>query len=838
MFITLLAQKDRKETASQPPKESMKIRVIIILFAALAFLTAAVGGSLYYYSMKKSAAAELHKETTENLDQMAGRISLYLSNYQKIAAAMSGLKEMRRALATKQGSALEEATAVLVHFQRTIAVDVCYLIDRTGTTIASSNYNTPESFVGKNYLFRPYFTHALAGTPTVYMALGVVTVKRGIYYSHAIYDDSNAPIGVVVVKAPVDYLEHELKRPFDGVMTVTNAQGVIFAASREDWQLHTLWKETPETLSTIASTQQFGSAALKWTGLERIDEGHARDAAGNSYLIHEASIENCPGWKVLFLHDLAIIANRISGMMLRQTRFVIILICFGIGVVSIVLYRKANNEILKRKKTEEELKNINTTLHAVIKASPLPIVGVDSAGTTVLWNPAAERVFGWSEQEVLGQMPLIIPPDLQQEHISFRNKILDDDTITGVETRRMKKDGTLIDVTVSSATIHDEQGASVAAMGIYEDITERKRSEDEVRFLAAIIQDLPDAVCAIDTAGSVVTWNTGASKMLGYSADEMIGKPITTVIPEEMAERELSHCLTILNNEGFFSGYESVRLAKNGMRIPVELTAVAIKDREQTITHYASIMIDLTDRKKAEEERLKVHMLESIGFLAGGIAHDFNNLLSVILGNIHIAKMSLSSDEKAFNRLTDAEDVIDLASELSNRLITFATGGDPRRKLMLLSDLFINTVTVLLKGSAIHTIFDLSEDLAPVLIDEGQMKQVINNLVINATEAMPKGGTLTVRGINIQVSSQDNFPMREGRYLHLSISDTGAGIPAENLARIFDPYFSTKNTYSQKGLGLGLAVCYSVIKKHDGLLTVESEVGRGTTYHIYLPVTS
>jgi PAS domain S-box-containing protein len=789
--------------------------------------------------MKKSAVAELHKETTETLDDMAGRISLYLANYQKIAASLSGLKEMRRALATKQESALKEATALLAHFQSNIGVDVCYLIDRSGTTIASSNYNAPESFLGKNYAFRPYFTSALAGTPAVYMALGVTSGKRGVYYSHAIYDENRSTvIGVIVLKASVDYLEHELKRQFDGVMTITNAQGVIFASSRKDWLLHTLWQETSDVLSAIASTQQFGSVALRWTGLEKIDEGHARDAAGNRYMIHEASIQSCPGWKVLFLRDLVIISNRISSMMLRQTGFIIILICLGIGAVSIILYCKANSEIQKRKKTEEELKNTNTTLQAMIKASPLPIVGVDAAGTTVLWNPAAERVFGWSEQEVLGRPPLIIPPDLQQEHISIRNRIIDDETITGVETRRLKKDGTLIDVTVSSANIHDDQGTSVAAMGIYEDITERKKAEDELRILAAIIQGLPDAVCAIDTAGRVVTWNSGASRMLGYSAEEMIGRAITTVIPEDIAQREFDHCLTILNKEGFFSGYESIRLAKDGRRVPVELTAVAIKDRAQTIINYASIMIDLTDRKKAEEERLKLHMLESIGFLAAGIAHDFNNLLSIILGNIHIAKMSLPSDEKAFNRLSDAESVIDLASELSKRLITFATGGDPRRRMMPLSDLFTDTVIALLKGSAIQASFDLPEDLADVSIDEGQMKQVINNLVINAKEAMPKGGMLTVRGRNIQVSSQDNFPMREGHYLHLSINDTGAGIPAENLARIFDPYFSTKKTYSQKGLGLGLAVCYSVIKKHDGLLTVESEVGRGTTYHIYLPVTS
>ena len=808
------------------------------MFAALAFLTSAAGGSLYYYSMKKSAIAELHKETVDILDDMTGRISLYLANYQKIAAAMSGLKELQRALKGKQGKALKDANAVLSHFQSNLGVEVCYLIDASGTTIASSNYDTPETFVGKNYAFRPYFTDALAGKPVVYMALGVVTGKRGIYSSQGIYGDNHSVIGVVVLKASVEYLETQLKRQLDGVALVADTQGVIFASSREDWLLQTLWKESPDVLAKVASTQQFGKATLQWSGLERTDELHVRDRAGNRYRIHERPLQSSPGWKVLFLHDLGIMSGRVSGMMLKQTGLIIILICLGIGAVSIVLYRKANKEILKRKRIEEDLKTTNTTLQAMIKASPLPIVGVDAAGITVLWNPAAERVFGWSEQEVLGRPPLIVPRDLQQEQIPLRNHMIDDDAITGVETHRIKKDGALIDVRVSSATIHDEQGTSVAAMGIYEDITERKKSEEEVRFLAAIIQDLPDAVCAVDASGKVVTWNSGASKMLGYRADEIIGKPITNVIPQDMAQQEFEHCLTLLNTDGFFSGYESVRQAKDGRRVPVELTAVAIKDRVKTITHYASIMIDLTDRKKAEEERLKVHMLESIGFLAAGIAHDFNNLLSVILGNVHIAKLALPSDEKAFNRLTDAENVIELASELSKRLITFATGGDPRRTCMPLSGLFVDTVTALLKGSAIEAVFDLPEDLAEVSVDEGQIRQVINNLVINAKEAMPKGGTLTVRGGNIVASSQDNLPIREGRYLHLSISDTGAGIPAENLARIFDPYFSTKSTYNQKGLGLGLAVCYSVIKKHDGLLTVESVVGRGTTYHIYLPVAS
>lgn len=364
---------------------------------------------------------------------------------------------------------------------------------------------------------------------------------------------------------------------------------------------------------------------------------------------------------------------------------------------------------------------------------------------------------------------------------------------------------------------------------------ERDKAETEIRFLASIIKNLPDAVCAIDLNGITIAWNSAAEKLLGYKAEEIIGRPVTTIIPEEMARRELEHCLSILNAEGGFSGYESVRLTKDGRKVPVELTGVAIKDKAQKITSYASIMVDITDRKTAEDERLKSHVLESIGILAGGIAHDFNNLLAAILGNITVAKMFVQPGDKAFSRLADAEQVCLIAGQLSQRLLTFASGGYPVRKIAKLSGLIKETANTELDGSNIKFDFIWPDDLYPLAIDEGQMQQVFSNLVTNAREAMPNGGRLTVRGENLHIAAQDSMPLQEGYYVKISIRDTGAGIPEEDLARIFDPYFSTKDTYSQKGLGLGLAVCYSVIKRHDGLITVDSEVGKGTTFTIYIP---
>jgi len=306
-------------------------------------------------------------------------------------------------------------------------------------------------------------------------------------------------------------------------------------------------------------------------------------------------------------------------------------------------------------------------------------------------------------------------------------------------------------------------------------------------------------------------------------------------MPEEIAQKEFNHCLTTLNADGGFSGYESVRLTKDGKRVPVEITGVAIRDSAQKITNYASIVVDISERKKAEGERLKAHMLESIGILAGGMAHDFNNLLTVMLSNISIAKMSLKPEDEAFKRLSHAEEICSMAGGLCKRLIVYATGGEPAEKVMALPPLITTTVDALLSGSNIASRYDLPDDLYLLALDEGQMKHVMANLAGNAKEAMPQGGMLSIRGENLDITSKDSLPLRDGRYLKISIHDTGVGIPSDNLAKIFDPYYSTKDTYHKKGLGLDLAVCYSIIKRHGGLITAESEPGRGTTFHIFLP---
>jgi PAS domain S-box-containing protein len=498
------------------------------------------------------------------------------------------------------------------------------------------------------------------------------------------------------------------------------------------------------------------------------------------------------------------------------------------------LNRELIHSMAKQRQAEEALKESERKYRRIFEEVQDVFYQTDADGAIIALSPSVLRFSGYSVGELIGKPVAglyLFPEDGTKLQEAMRNK----GEVSDYEIVIRSKDNRPVHASLNAHFLYDAAGRHAGVEGALRDISRRKRAEHEVRFLAQIIQNLPEAVCSIDLLGITRSWNKGAEKMLGYTAAEIVGKPITTIIPEEIARYELEHCLTILNAEGSFSGYESVRLTKDNRRIPVKITGVAIKDETQAITNYASIIEDITDSKRAEEERLKSHTLESIGLLAGGIAHDFNNLLTIILSNIGLAKTSMRPDEEAYGLLSNAEQICGLANGLSRRLTTFATGGETVKKIMPLSGLLKDSVSASLKGSNVAPEFYLPDDLHAVAIDEGQIKQVVNNLAANAREAMPNGGILTVRGRNLHVKAKDSLPMREGDYLEISICDAGVGIPAESLAKIFDPYFSTKDSFSKKGLGLDLAVCYSVIKNHDGLINVESEAGKGTTFHIYLP---
>jgi nitrogen-specific signal transduction histidine kinase/ActR/RegA family two-component response regulator len=248
--------------------------------------------------------------------------------------------------------------------------------------------------------------------------------------------------------------------------------------------------------------------------------------------------------------------------------------------------------------------------------------------------------------------------------------------------------------------------------------------------------------------------------------------------------------------------------------------------------HTLNALNDITEHKRAEEGLQRIEKLESVGRLAGGIAHDFNNILTAILGNISLAERHIEPKGKAAERLLEAKKASVRAKGLTQQLLTFSRGGAPIKEVASIAELLEESALFALRGSDVKCEFSLPDDLWSIEIDRGQMSQVITNLVINADEAMPKGGLLAIRAKNTVIEREGVLPpLPEGDYVEITVEDYGVGIPKEHLGRIFDPYFTTK----QKGTGLGLATTHSIIKNHGGCITVESEPGAGTTFHIYLP---
>jgi PAS domain S-box-containing protein len=366
------------------------------------------------------------------------------------------------------------------------------------------------------------------------------------------------------------------------------------------------------------------------------------------------------------------------------------------------------------------------------------------------------------------------------------------------------------------------------------DITGRKRMEEMLResenFLHTIIETEPECVKLVGPDGALLMMNRAGLAMIeADSLRQVKGKSVYHFVSPEYLDafRELAR--SVFEGKGGTLEFEMIGL--KGRRLFLDTHAVPLKNEREEVIALLGITRDITERKKMEEEILKAQKIESVGLLAGGIAHDFNNLLTAIIGNVSLAKAFTDPGEKSHKRLTEAEKACFRARDLTQQLLTFSKGGTPIKKIVSLEEVIRDAAGFALRGSNVRSDLVIPPDLRPAEVDGGQISQVIHNLIINADQAMPQGGIVSVVCSNVAVGPGEGLPLKEGNYVKLTVEDQGIGIPREHLTRIFDPYFTTK----QKGSGLGLAAVYSIIKRHGGHITVESEQGVGTAFHIYLP---
>ncbi|QTA93018.1 ATP-binding protein [Desulfonema magnum] len=324
---------------------------------------------------------------------------------------------------------------------------------------------------------------------------------------------------------------------------------------------------------------------------------------------------------------------------------------------------------------------------------------------------------------------------------------------------------------------------------------------------------------------------------LDYNA-EVYGKPYPFEFFPETFQKAMTEKLKHVKKTGEIVVLEAPAKDIEGNEVWLESSLIPIFDDDGRIDYITVVSANITQRKKHEKEKKRFEeqlrqsqKMEAIGTLAGGIAHDFNNMLGIITGNISYVLSRLNKDDELYEVLTDIQESSKQAQGLTNQLLTFSKGGAPVKKVADINKIIRDAAIFSIRGAASKCIFNLSEDLWPVEVDEGQINQVVNNLVINANQAMPNGGAIAICTENVTIESESGIPLPSGRYVKIVIEDQGIGIPEKHLLNIFEPYFTTK----QKGSGLGLTTTYSIIKKHEGYITVYSEIEKGTVFNIYLP---
>jgi len=485
-------------------------------------------------------------------------------------------------------------------------------------------------------------------------------------------------------------------------------------------------------------------------------------------------------------------------------------------------------DIRERKLAEIELRYQASLIEQV----DIAIITINFDNIILSWNDHAELLYQWKKNEAIGKniIELLGANELKKETLQNFVDLNRDGHWEG-EYAVKRKDSTSIPVHIVNTYLKDDNGENIGFIGLSTDISERRQAEKaliESEYLYKETQRI----------GKIGGWSYDVESEQSTFTDiiyEIYGKKISTAEEgiqfyhpddKEIVWNSFNEIITKQKPYDL-----EVRLINaQGDSLFVRTIGQPIIKNGKVVKIYGNL-VDITEHKKLESQVLQAQKIESIGLLAGGIAHDFNNILSGIFGYMEMA-LEETSEEIVSTYLTHSLSSLDRARALTRQLLTFAKGGAPIIKVENLFPFVQETVEFALSGSSVLSRFQIQKNLWSCNFDKNQISQVVNNLTINALQSMPNGGTIVVTARNVSISEEEHILLDSGSYMKLSITDQGIGIPKESLPLIFDPYFSTKS----KGQGLGLASCYSIMKRHGGYLEVESELGKGSTFHLYLPV--
>ncbi len=497
--------------------------------------------------------------------------------------------------------------------------------------------------------------------------------------------------------------------------------------------------------------------------------------------------------------------------------------------------------------------------HNLLEAIPDAIVAVDEAGTILQINSQTEELFGYGRDELIGlPVEVLVPVAQQRQHRRHRDKFAQTPKVrrmgAGLELFGRRRDGSEFPVEISLSPVSVANG--VLILSAIRDISDRKRIEEDLRRtnaeleqrtaqqlgeyrgrLASIVDSSEDAILSKDLNGIITSWNRGAEHIYGYTAAEIIGKPIAMLAPKDRPN-EVNEILDKVRRGESIDHYETIRITKDGQHRNMSLSVSPLRDTSGDIAGASVIARDITAQRRAEDHLRQAQKMEAVGRLAGGVAHDFNNILGIITSCTELLRDRLKFQPEPAQLVGHIRQASDRGAALTRQLLAFSRKSVVQVQILDLNERLKEVSKLLqpLMGDDVEIVIVPKSPSAIVEADPSQLDQIVLNLAVNARDAMPRGGKFILQTSTVdldQAFSGQHRPMPPGKYVLLAVSDTGTGMDEATQTRIFEPFFTTKE--QGKGTGLGLATVYAIVQHCGGHIWVYSEVDRGTTFKIYLP---
>ncbi len=456
----------------------MRLRIIIFVLALLAFLSVTTGGWLYYHSFKEAALQKAETNSKSRLELIQRQLSTYLSEHIKSVKVLADIKECQIALAKPSMDSIKNANNILDNFNNALDIKVAYLLDIQGNTIASSNRNAPDSFMGDNFSFRPYYKKAIKGTGATYLALGTTSKKRGVYYSYPIFDKTKI-LGVAVLKASVEFVESSLFSRTQGILLFTDPNGIIFISNKDEFRFMILWDVEAKKITQIRESRQFGDGPWPWTGFSKKKSGTIINKLKENYFYSSMRLENYPGWEIIHLRNYKDIEKIIADPFVKIIGPIVVIISILIGIAVLILYSKAAGEIGRRKNAENDLRLIGERYRHIYHKTPVMLHSIDTEARIIRVSDHWLEKMGYEREAVIGEKLTSFYTENSRRYAEdvifprfFATGFCQDIPYTYITKNRER-----IEILLSCYGVRNDHGEIERSLAVSVDVTEKNKTQ-------------------------------------------------------------------------------------------------------------------------------------------------------------------------------------------------------------------------------------------------------------------------------------------------------------------------------------------------------------------------